>query len=198
MARALGVLIAIALAGTVAACGSKTPAQVAADELAAGLRAASAGDVEQAMTHYLACLKQEPANSTCLYNMGVNMGKVGKTAEAENYYRLTLAQTPDFPNAAFNLALLLGNRDNESKEAISLFRRYVQLVPDDPDGHLNLGILLRFTGDQAGAKAEFDLAVKLNPKIVIPTATTTTAPSASATPPSTPVATPSKAPSKSP
>jgi tetratricopeptide (TPR) repeat protein len=189
------VLVAAVLVATIVGCNSKTPAQLAAQELTAGLAAATAGNADQAVAHYQACLKQEPSNKYCLYNLGANSGRAGRAAEAENYYRVAVAQDPNFPSAVFNLALLLGNA-GAYREAIGLFRHYVELQPDDPDGHLYLGLVLRNTGDAAGAETELNLAVKLNPKVVIPSPTPTA--SAAASPSAAPSATTSQKPGASP
>lgn len=90
----------------VAACGSQTPAEKALDELNAGLAADAAGNVDEATTHWKACLTYEPLNKYCIFNIGVAAQNANRPLEAENNYRLALLQDPDFPSALYNLAIL--------------------------------------------------------------------------------------------
>ena len=164
------VAFVFVLALLAAACGGKSQTQIAADELAAGLAADDpAGLVfkPDAQTHYLACIKAEPTNKFCLYDLGHLAQIQNQTTQAENYYRQALVQDPNFSAPIFNLAILLTGL-GRTAEAISLYKQYVQLNPNDAGGHLNLGLLLRATGDQAGAATELAAAIKLNPKLQIP------------------------------
>jgi tetratricopeptide (TPR) repeat protein len=161
------VTFAFALALVAAACGGKSETQLAADELAAGLTSDNAGNQADASTHYLACLKHEPTNKYCLYDLGHIAQTQNQTSQAENYYRQALVQDPNFPAPIFNLAILRTGL-GDTAGAIALYKQYVQLNPTDAGGHLNLGLLLRATGDQAGAALELAAAIKLNPKLTIP------------------------------
>jgi len=165
----------------VGACAGKSETQLATDELNAGLAASKACQSDQAETHYRACLRHNPQNEFCIYNLGVIAGAAGKTIEAENDYRLALLINPNFPSAIFNLALLRAAAGSPD-EAASLYRRYIELRPQDAGGHLNLGLLLRPTGHDADANAELSKAVALDPTIVVQSAAPTSTPGATPRP----------------
>lgn len=175
--------LAVALTVALVGCGNRTPEQIADDELKAGLTAIAAGDEAGAVAHYQTCLKNDPANKFCLYNLGVHAGKGGELIEAENYYRLALAQDPDFPSALFNLGLLM-HAGGDLRQAAQLLGKYVTLQPTDPDGHVKLGLVLRDSGDDVSADAQFAAALQLDPQVVIPTPAATPEPTPSPTPPS--------------
>ena len=189
-----GSLLLVATIVVVAACGGKSEAQQATDELNLGLAASSAGDNEAAKAHYLACLKHNPQNQFCIYNVGVLAMQAGNTLEAENDYRLALLIDPDFASAAFNLAYIQSRAGNDvaTREAIELYRHFVQLRPTEAGGHLNLGLLLIKTGDVTNGNAEITLAKTLDPSITVPPQPS---PAASPAPARTPDLSPSPLPS---
>ena len=55
----------------------------------------------------------------------------------------------------------------------------MEVQPDDAGGHLNLGLLLRATGDSAGGDAEIEIALKLNPNLAVPASSPAANPSTS-------------------
>jgi Flp pilus assembly protein TadD len=173
-------------------CTSKTAAQLATDALNAGLKAHLAGNTGEATLQYKECLKHEPANKYCLFNLGVIAQSEGSVVDAENYYRLSIAQDAKFSRPLFNLAILQ-TAAGATEEAVALYRRVIELEPGNAGAHLNLGLLLIATGDDAGGRAEIALAVLLDPTIHAPAP----APEASATPSDGPSASPDKSPSPS-
>ena len=47
--------------------------------------------------------------------------------------------------------------------AVAAFRQLVQLRPNDPDAHNNLGLALIQSGDATGSIPEFEAALQLRP-----------------------------------
>ena len=166
-ARAAQWCIAAALLLTLVACGGKTPAQVAEEELNAGLAASSQGQADQAATHFRACVAADSLNKTCIYNLGVLAQQAKHAAEAENDYRLALLIDPQFPGALFNLAILRAEAGSID-EAIALNRAYITIKPENAFAHLNLGLLLRASGHVKEGEAELATARSLDPTVVIP------------------------------
>lgn len=191
--RTVGVLGLVLLLVAVPACGSKSPAQQAQDELNAGLAADAAGKVDEAATHYKACLTFEPLNKYCIFNLGVQAQNAKRLLEAENDYRLALLQDPGFPSALYNLAILR-QQAGATDEAIALYRHLLQVDPKNASGHFNLGLALVATGDVEGGKKELATGVSLNPALVVPSSLPV--PSGSPTPAPSP--TPSNKPSPRP
>jgi tetratricopeptide (TPR) repeat protein len=162
--RAVSVVVAIVLAASaLGACSKdKSDARKANDSLTHGLEAQSAGKTGDAVKAYRETLVLDPRNKYAAYNLGLISQLAGKAAEAERHYRLTLSIDPDFVPALFNLAILRTEAD--PKEAEELYRRAIEVAPDDPGPHLNLGYLLNAQGRTAEGQAELDTATKLDPR----------------------------------
>lgn len=166
-APACHVLATTAMIVLLVGCAGKTEAQLATDELNAGLAASAANQEDQAKAHYDACLKHDSRNQFCIYNLGVIAGRHDQVVEAENAYRLALLIDPNFPSPIFNLAILRAAAGSND-EAIGLYRHYIELRPNEAGGHLNLGLLLRATGQIAESDKELALALQLDPSIKLP------------------------------
>jgi tetratricopeptide (TPR) repeat protein len=170
--RLVPLTLVLVAALALSACGGKSAAQRATDELNAGLAAQQAGNLDEAVRHYQECLKQDPRNVACIYDLGLVSHLRGNAADAEANYRLALSIDPNYTPALFNLAILR-TQQGGADEAISLYQRYIALKPDDAAGHLNLGLLLRAKGDTAGADQELATALRLDPSISVPQASAT-------------------------
>ena len=82
-------------------------------------------------------------------------------AEAE--YLKAIEIDPQHTGALCNLGFLLRTERNQQAEAEQLFRRMIQLEPDDPNAHNNLGETLKAQGDAAGAKKAYERALSIAP-----------------------------------
>ncbi len=197
--KAVRALAAALLLVTVAACGSKPPADQAVDELNAGLAASAAGNVDEATAHYKACVALDSTNKYCIFNLGVGAQRAGSVLEAENNYRLALLLDPDFPSALYNLAILR-NDAGATDEAIALYKHLLEVDPNNASGHFNLGMALIAVGQVEAGKKELEAGVALNPALVIPdplpvpSGTPAPTPEAAATP--SPTQSPEPAPSQ--
>jgi tetratricopeptide (TPR) repeat protein len=190
--RLSGLAAALALVVAVAACGGKTETQLANDALNAGIAAHTSGNIEEAKKQYNECLKHDPTNKVCHYDLGLIAQTAGDATTAENEYRLSLSADPNYTPALFNLAILRAGL-NDTTEAIALYRRYVAILPDDAGGHLNLGLLLIAIGDKINGDKEIARAIQLDPKISVPQSSP--APTQSVTPSEGPSQTPKPSPS---
>jgi Flp pilus assembly protein TadD len=86
----------------------------------------------------------------------------GRFEEAASRFRSVLARDSDVPEALFGLGVAcsqLGKLD----EAQQALQRYVRLRPSDADGHSALAMVLMAGGSRAGAKSEFERALRLEP-----------------------------------
>lgn len=165
------------LAGTTACAGSgqasdrsstTTPqpkkAQTALD---AGLKAYTAGDLEEAASEYNTALKYEPGNKFAWYNLGILDEADSNYGLAEAKYRAALKTDAAYEPALFNLAILR-TRSNP-QEAISLYRAAVAADTKDADAWLNLGLLLRRNAQKSAGDKAVLRAIVLNPKLKDPT-----------------------------
>jgi tetratricopeptide (TPR) repeat protein len=171
----------------VAACGGKSPSQLAQDSLNAGIAAHSAGNMEEAQRQYQECLKHEVTNKICHYNLGLVAQTKNDLVAAENEYRLSLSTDPNYTPSLFNLAIVR-TAAGDVTEAIALYTKYTQLKPEDAGGHLNLGLLLVQDGQLDAGQKEIQAAIALDPTISVPQASPSTRPTASESPTASPSA----------
>ena len=162
-----GLLLGLIVLASTIACTSADQVAVAQEQLQAGLDAAGAGDRASAVSHYQECVRLDPQNKFCVYNLGVHAGIDGRIDESEAFYRQALEIDPDFPEPIYNLAIIYRDR-GDRQSAVDYFHRYITLVPNDADGHLSLGLLLRGMGQTDEANRELAEAQRLNPNTVIP------------------------------
>jgi tetratricopeptide (TPR) repeat protein len=171
----VAVTVALALGAT--ACGgsdgsgtgdssSAPDAKQAKTALAVGLKAHAAGDLTAASDAYKKTLKFDPANKFAFYNLALIDAAGGNYGLAEAKYRSALKTDPAYEPALFNLAIL--RTGPAPKEAISLYRRAVKSNPKDASAWLNLGLLLRASGDKAQGNKSVQKAIALNHKLKDP------------------------------
>jgi len=170
----IAVTVALALGAT--ACGgsdgsgndSSAPPDTkkAATALDAGLKAHAAGDLTAASAAYKETLEYDPANKFAFYNLALIDEAGGNYGLAEQKYRAALDSDPKYEPALFNLAIL--RTGPNPKEATSLYQRAVQSNPEDASAWLNLGLLLRASGNKVEGNKSVLKAIALNPKLKDP------------------------------
>jgi tetratricopeptide (TPR) repeat protein len=129
----------------------------------AGLSAQSQGRSADARADYGQALAHDPSNKFAYYNLGTIDSQQGHTDLAVGDYYAALASDGNFAPALYNLAILLTPSD--PAQAVSLYQRATQLDPSNADAHLNLGFLLHSLGRDGEARAEFAIAVRINPTL---------------------------------
>jgi len=96
------------------------------------------------------------------YETAVRHHRSGRLPEAEELYRAALAERPELDQAWFLLSVLAMGRGDE-KAALLQLTRAVELAPDNPTYHSNLGLLLRKLGRSEEAATTLLRALSLNP-----------------------------------
>ncbi|MFL0753689.1 MAG: tetratricopeptide repeat protein [Prochlorococcus sp.] len=86
----------------------------------------------------------------------------GKLIEAEEIYEKLVKKGACSHIAYGNLAAIYGLKGRKL-EMIELLRKALEIQPDYPDAHINLGTALKENGDLNGAIASFQQALKLKP-----------------------------------
>lgn len=175
--RSLALVAVLTLCATACSDGGTTEdatssaspspdAKKASAALNRGLDAHAAGDLTAAATDYNEALKYDPGNKFAFYNLALIDEASGNYGLAEAKYRSALKTDPAYEPALFNLAILRTSRD--PKEAIDLYRRAVAADRKDASAWLNLGLLLRASGDQREGDKSVRRAISLNPELVDP------------------------------
>ncbi|MCR1784596.1 tetratricopeptide repeat protein [Nocardioides carbamazepini] len=134
----------------------------AADTLVAtGLERISAGDLDGAREIFAAVLVLDPANAYAHYNLGFLAQDDGDVATAIDEYNQALTTDPEFAPALYNLALLTEQADLDT--AVDLYRRVLDVKPDDAATHMRLGFALRHLGREDEAATLLAQGIELDP-----------------------------------
>jgi tetratricopeptide (TPR) repeat protein len=156
----------VAVLAAVAACGStstQSDAQIASNDLNAGLSAQAAGHLADAATDYKNAIAHDAHNIFAYYDLGLVEQLMGQAATSEQNYRAAIQLDPNFVLALYNLAIL--RTVPSPAEAEQLYRHVISLQPNDAAAHLNLGFLLRSENRIAEGNAELNNAVSLDPSL---------------------------------
>ena len=125
--------------------------------------AAAQGANQQAMEHYQAALRLEPAYGEALTGLGALLLMEKRVAEAQPLFEKALSIDPNHAAALINMAMIdqaRGDRDS----ALQRLRKVVARNPDYAEAHLNLGSLLGSMKKHDEAIQHLTKAVELNPK----------------------------------
>jgi len=107
-----------------------------------GLSYRHLGRFDEARKYFQEGLKQDPHNSSCLFNLGYIEERQGNPARAEELFQATLQSKPDFPEALLELANLR-IAAKKSQEAAVLLRKYVKVSRDPASGYYKLAMVER-------------------------------------------------------
>ena len=102
-----------------------------------------------------------PTAQTAKAQQALQLINQGKLNEAELIYR-ELAAASQNPTVHGNLGALLKMR-GDTKNAITCFRKALQLKPNYPEAHNNLGLSLQEKGDLTSAITSYNKALQLKP-----------------------------------
>jgi tetratricopeptide (TPR) repeat protein len=130
-----------------------------------GLALTELGQLEEAQRLYREVLDQHPDHGPTLVYLGELLARQGKTAEALEHLRRGVQAQPGNGLYQYTLGELLARSGASPDEAILHLRKAVQLLPQHAGAHYTLGVLLARGGERAGAKVEFEQAVKLSPQL---------------------------------
>ena len=121
-----------------------------------GRRALAAGDVAEAAASFAAALERNPDSIEARVNLGTALHQLGREREAAAAFSEVLNRQPDNRAALFNLAAIAEPRQPEV--AMDLYRKLLEMAPDDAEAHLRLGRLLAAAGDQQAAAGHLSQA----------------------------------------
>ena len=110
-------------------------------------------------------LTLRPPTPTAAYDLGLVRQTQGDLVLAEQLYRRSLANAPDYGPALYNLGILLADqaRDDEALEPLTT---YVGLNPEDAAGHYRLALVLLALGQIDAGNAELQRVADIDPSIL--------------------------------
>lgn len=121
------------------------------------------GQFEEAVVCHARALKlREQKYPSAASNCANALRKLGRYAEAEQFYRQVVAQWPEDPAAHTNLVIVL-NMMSKTDEAIALGRAGIDKWPTLPETHHALAFALESAGQKDEAIAHYQHAANLVP-----------------------------------
>lgn len=125
---------------------------------------AAENDSEGARQTLQRAAKADVKNAEPLVRMGLMEEQAGRRGEAKRHYLSAIERDPHHPIALNNL-VMMGLAEKEDPVRLELMaRRAVKALPDNPQVHDTLALVLRQRKDKTGALAAAERAVKLAPK----------------------------------
>ena len=118
--------------------------------------------VEQAVYWFQRSIETKPDSPQPHNNLGLIFSKSGQWKQAEAEYRKAIQSDFDFPQAHANLAFLY-KQQKQLKDAVTEFHLALFLMKDNADLRVGLGETFLLLGDAAGARKEFQEALKIRP-----------------------------------
>jgi tetratricopeptide (TPR) repeat protein len=116
-----------------------------------------------AMRHFAAATRLDPASAAAWFNQGVALEAMGDAAAATHHYEQALRLNPGYSAAHNNLGTLLlkGGRMDEASRA---YEQAVRANPGNAEAHANLGLMRIGQGQPDAAIVEVDQALRLQPE----------------------------------
>lgn len=150
---------------------------------------ANRGQIEEAMEHDRKAIQVNPKHITAHVNLAVALASQGRFKEALEHYAKALEVNPDQPMTHINLAIALNalGQTNQAQahfrkaaevvnahaaglatqgrldEAVAQYREGIRLIPNNPEAHCGLGLVLLRLGNAGEAREEFSRALELRP-----------------------------------
>jgi tetratricopeptide (TPR) repeat protein len=121
-----------------------------------GLSYRHLGRFDEALKYFNQGLKLDPANPSCLFNIGYIQERQGSYAEADRLFQQALRSNPDFSEALLELANLR-TREKKYAEAAELLRRYVKVSRDAATGYYKLAMVERNLHQTAAAQRDLSV-----------------------------------------
>lgn len=147
----------------VAALKKKFPSG-AVKEFEAGMKSEQRGEMDAAVRHYEAAIRQAPDFYPAINNLGIRHLQKGQLKEAEVELRRVIELNQNDAQAYFNLGnvLYMTQRNDEAKQTLE---QGLRLAPASAMGHYLNGSVLTRLGDFKSAEEQLKTARDLDPKM---------------------------------
>jgi putative PEP-CTERM system TPR-repeat lipoprotein len=120
------------------------------------------GDVEAAIGQYEMAIKADPEKVSPYLALGELYIREKRERDAIQVYEDLVKLKPDVPLIWFKLGILY-SKEGKMQEAVDIFRKAIVLKPDLIEARLGLAVTLELMKDRAGAIAEYEDILKINP-----------------------------------
>jgi tetratricopeptide (TPR) repeat protein len=134
----------------------------------ANLLATSPSDADAAISEYTAALRwnnlQVPDAAQAHNDLAFLLCQTGRAPEALAHFEEAIRIEPGYAIARFNLAELLAQTPGHESDASNQFEAFLRLSPGDAAARNDFGVVLTRLGRMPEAVAQFEAAVRLDPK----------------------------------
>jgi tetratricopeptide (TPR) repeat protein len=128
-----------------------------------GMVLAKQGCPKEAVAHYEEALRAKPKYALAHTSIAGAMAEQGNLDEAISHYLEALCLDPDSAGAVYNgLGVVMAKMQRLDESIYYLFKA-VELCPDCPEGHANLGRVLTLQGNLQAAFEQLFKAIELQP-----------------------------------
>jgi Flp pilus assembly protein TadD len=127
-----------------------------------GVMFADRGETDEAISHFVAGLKNAPNDPKAHASMGTLLSRKGDVAGALSHFRKSLAILPNDAEARYNLAALL-IKCGRSDEAVAELKKTVQIAPAHVAAYDNLGTIMFTEKRYPEAVRYFSEALRIKP-----------------------------------
>jgi Flp pilus assembly protein TadD len=124
---------------------------------------ARSGIYKDEITLYTDIVAKSPAKARPHNNLGENLKKVGRVAEAQVHLERALALQPAYPDALNNLATIYSTIGRKN-EALALLQQCLSLNPGHVQARFNLAMQLYEHGMVPDAEKEYRLLTTIAPQ----------------------------------
>ena len=123
-----------------------------------GLIALKDGQIERAIEYLGDVVKKDATKAPFIASLGFAYHEQGQMDLAIKAYQQAIKLDPVCVDAYYNLhaALIKSKQPSDLTESITALKQVIQLVPNDQDALLMLGVLYDYQGDAASAKECFN------------------------------------------
>lgn len=108
----------------------------------------------------------DPTNPLVQFNIGIAYSALQppRVKDAIKHYQKTLELDPGLTDAYFNLGLLYFNEEKNSAEAVRVWKKYSELVPNEAAIYQNLAVAYLDLGDPDACLAALHKALEVDPQ----------------------------------
>jgi Tfp pilus assembly protein PilF len=124
------------------------------------------GKEKEATAHFENAMNIKPDLPVSHLNLANNLYRLGKIAEAEKHYKMTIAVSIDKESTAkaHNRLAFIYQMQRKNSEAIKHYKEALRIKPTEVKALNNLAILLAQMGDFSNAAINFKRALELSPQ----------------------------------
>lgn len=122
----------------------------------------SLGDSDGVVEQWRGIARTQPHHALAHFQIGSQLNRLKRYAEAEPALRKAVELREDFPQAWNSLGICRSHL-GDNREAYSCFARAVSILPKYPEAYVNWGLVLASQSDTKAALEKYEVALQVDP-----------------------------------